>query len=123
MINNHLDELSTEERSFCRDIILEVATFSLDPNYQYQISDGVQPAFSALPTLIEVFPEEKENIKIILLLSLFNNSHVGGMLSSESFSIFPIIAIQKLWDTNFSDAQSLLLGYLLLRPKYDDLRK
>ena len=123
LINNHLDELSAEERSFCKDIILEVATFSLDPNYQYQISDGAQPAFSALPTLIEVFPEEKENIKIILLLSLFNDSHVGGMLSSESFSIFPIIAIQKLWDNNFSDAQSLLLGYLLLRPKYDDLSK
>lgn len=123
LINNHLDELSAEERFFCKDIILEVATFSLDPNYQYQISDGVEPAFSSLPTLIEVFPEEKENIKIILLLSLFNDSYVGGMLSSESFSIFPIIAIQKLWDNNFSDAQSLLLGYLLLRPKYDDLSK
>ena len=45
------------------------------------------------------------------------------MLSSESFSIFPIIAIQKLWKNNFTDAQSLLFGYLLLRPKYDELRK
>jgi len=122
LIEKYLDELSVENRSFCKDIILEVATFSLDPNYQYQIPDGVQPAFSALPTLIELFPEEKENVKIILLLSLFNNSHVGGMLSSESFSIFPIIAIQKLWGNNFSDAQSLLLGYLLLRPKYDELK-
>ena len=45
------------------------------------------------------------------------------MLSSESFSIFPIIAIEKLWGNSFGDAQSLLLGYLLLRPKYDELRK
>ena len=123
LIEKYLDELSVENRSFCKDVILEVAAFSLDPNYQYQISDGVQSAFSALPALLEVFPEEKENIKIILLLSLFNDSHVGGMLSSESFSIFPIIAIQKLWGNNFSDAQSLLLGYLLLRPKYNDLSK
>lgn len=123
LIENNLDELSVEDKSFCKDIILEVATSSLNPNYQYQISDGVQPAISTLPTLLEVFPEEKENIKNILLLSLFNDSHVGGMLSSESFSIFPIIAIQKLWDNNFSDAQSLLLGYLLLRPKYDELSK
>jgi len=123
LIENHIDELAAEDKSFCKDVILEVATSSLNPNYQYQISDGVQPAFSALPTLIEVFPKEKENIKIILLLSLFNDSHVGGMLSSESFSIFPIIAIQKLWGNSFGDAQSLLLGYLLLRPKYDELRK
>lgn len=53
-----------------------------------QISDGVQPAFSALPTLIELFPEEKENIKIILLLSLFNNSHVGGMLQAKASVFF-----------------------------------
>jgi len=123
LIEKYLDELSVENRSFCKDIILEVAISSLDINYQYQISDGVQQAFSVLPALLELFPNEKENIKIILLLSLFNNSHVGGMLSSESFSIFPIIAIQKLWGNNFSDAQSLLLGYLLLRPKYDELRK
>jgi len=123
LIEKYLDELSVENRSFCKDIILEVAISSLNTNYQYQISDGVQQAFSVLPALLELFPDEKENIKIILLLSLFNNSHVGGMLSSESFSIFPIIAIQKLWGNNFSDAQSLLLGYLLLRPKYDELRK
>ena len=123
LIEKYLDELSVENRSFCKDIILEVAISSLNTNYQYQISDGVQQAFSVLPALLELFPDEKENIKIILLLSLFNNSHVGGMLSSESFSIFPIIAIQKLWGNNFSDAQSLLLGYLLLRPKYDELRR
>ncbi len=54
---------------------------------------------------------------------MFNECHVGGVFSNQSFSIFPIIAIQKLWKSNFNDAQSLLLGYLLLRTKYDDLRK
>ncbi len=121
LLRDHLEQLTKEDISFCKDIILEVATSSLNPNYQYQISDGVHQAISVLPDLLEIFPEEKENIKIVLLLSLFNDSHVGGMLSSESFSIFPIIAIQKLWDNNFGDAQSLLLGYLLLKPKYDEL--
>ncbi len=45
------------------------------------------------------------------------------MLSTENFNIFATMAIQKLWKSNFDDAQSLLLGYLLLRPKYDELRK
>lgn len=122
LVENNLDDLSIEDKSFCKDIILEVATSSLNTNYQYQISDGVQQAISILPALLDVFPDEKENIKIILLFSLFNDSRVGGMLS-ESFRIFPIIAIQKLWKDNFNDAQSLLLGYLLLRPKYDELSK
>lgn len=123
LIKNDLDKLSVEDKCFCKDIILEAVTSSLNPNYQYQIRDGVQPAISTLSTLLEVFPEEKEKIKIALLLSLFTDSDVGGILPTESSSIFSIRAIQKLWDNNFSDAQSLFFGYLLLRPKYDDLRK
>ena len=123
VLRDHIEELTKEEKSFCRDIVLEASSSSLRPNYQYQMSDGVQPAISVLPTLLEVFPEEKENIKIILLLSMFNEYHVGGMLSNESFSIFPIMAIQKLWKNIFNDALSLLLGYLLLKPKYDELIK
>ncbi len=123
LIGKHLNELSDKEKSFCKDIILGVASSSLNPNYQYQIADGVQPAISLLPSLLEAFPEEKENIKINLTLTLFNEYPVGGMFSNESFSIFPIMAIHKLWEKYFSDAQSLLFGYLLLKPRYDELRK
>ncbi len=122
-LRDHVEKLTKEEKSFCRDVVLEVSSSTFRPNYQYQISDGVQATISVLPNLLGVFPEEKENIKIILLLSLFNECHVGGMLSNENFSIFPIIAIHKLWEINFSDAQSLLLGYLLLKPRYDELRE
>lgn len=123
LIRDHFNELSKEDKTFCKDIILEVALSPLNPNYQYQISDGLQPTISLLPTLLEAFPEEKENIKIILLLTLFNEYPVGGMLSNESFNVFPIMAIHKLWKKNFSDAQSFLFGYLLLKPRYDELRK
>lgn len=121
LINNNIEELSLDDRCFCRDIILQVASSSLGLNYRYQISDGLQPAISTLPILLENFPEEKERIKTILLLNLFIDYKVGGFLSNESFSIFSVIAIQKLWSINFSDAQSLLFGYILLRPKYDEL--
>jgi len=33
------------------------------------------------------------------------------------------MAIQKLWGSNFDDAQSLLFGYLIFKPKYDAIRK
>jgi len=123
LIRDHTETLTKKEKSFCRDIVLDVSSSSLRPNYRYQLSDGVQQVIIVLPTILEVFPEEKEKIEIILLLSMFNETHVGGMLSSERFSIFPIIAIQKLWESNFDEAQSLLLGYLLLRPRYDQLRR
>jgi hypothetical protein len=123
LIEKHLDELSDKEKTYCKDIILGVASSSLNPNYQYQISDGVQPAISVLPSLLEAFPGEKENIIINLALNLFNEYPVGGLFSNESFSIFPIMAIHKLWEKYFSDAQSLLFGYLLLKPRYDELRE
>lgn len=30
--------------------------------------------------------------------------------------------LNNLWDISFDDAQSLLLGYLSLKPKYEELR-
>ena len=33
------------------------------------------------------------------------------------------MAIQNLWENNFDDAQSLLFGYLLLKPKYEEFRE
>lgn len=122
LIEKHFDELSYKEKSFCKDIILGVASSSLNPNYQYQISDGVQSAISSLPAILEAFSGEKENTKINLVLTLFNEYPVGGVFLNESFSIFPIMAVHKLWERYFSDAQSLLFGYLLLKPRYDELR-
>jgi len=120
-LRDNIEDFNEEEKSFCKDIILEVSHSALHPDYQYQISDGVQQAFSLLPTLLKVFPEDKEDMKMILLLSLFKEGHVGGFFDNASFSIFPIMAIQKLWKDNFDDAQSLLFGYLLVKPLYDEL--
>jgi len=123
LVRDNFEDLNIEEKEFCKDIILEVAVSSFRPNYRYQISDGVQQVFSLLPVLLELFPQEKENIKTILFLGLFQDGHVGGMLEDESFSIFSIMAINKLWENNFDDAQSFLYGYLVLKPKYDGLRE
>ena len=123
LIEYHTNELSTEDKLYCKNIIVNAASQSLKPNYHYQVSDGVQPAIYTLPTLLKLFPEEKGNIKLILLLNLFNESNVGSGISNGNFSTFPISAIARLWKTNFADAHSLLLGYLLLRPIYDQLSK
>jgi hypothetical protein len=121
LVRDHFQQLSREERTFCKDIILEVAFLPFLPNYQYQISDGTQSAISVLPFLINEFPEEKEDIKIILLLTLFNDYPVD--MGGTTFSTFSIMAIHALRENNPNDAESIFFGYLLLKSKYEKLRK
>jgi len=120
LIRDYKDSLSKEEKDFCKNIIIQAASSSFRANYQYQISDGVESAISVLPILLHEYPEEKENIKQILLLTLFNEYPIN--MAGSHFNVFPIMAIHKLWENDFDDAQSLLFGYLLLKPKYERLR-
>lgn len=121
LLRDYFDELSDEDKTFCKDLVLDVSAASLYENYRYQLDDGVHESFSVLPLILDRYPHEKDKIKFILLIGLFNESHVGGMLSNEKFSAFPILAIHELWATHFDDAQSLLLGYMLVKPRYDHL--
>ncbi|NRH21331.1 ATP-binding protein [Candidatus Gracilibacteria bacterium] len=121
LIRDLSDKISQREINFCKDIVLEVASSSLKPNYQYQISDGLESAISVLPVLIKQFPKEKNRIKIILLLTLFDDHPIG--MGGGKFNHYSINAVHKLWKDNFQDAQSLLFGYLLLKPKYEELRQ
>jgi len=116
----HIDKLSKKEKEFCKNIILEFASLSLKTNYQYQISDGVESAISVLPILFKEFPEERETIKTILLLTLFDPHNIGMY---AEFADFPTHAINELFTIRFEDAQSLLFGYLILKPKYEFLRE
>ncbi len=121
MVRDYFEKLSKEESDFCAGIILEVAFSSSGPNYQYQVTDGAQSVISVLPVLLEKFPKEKRKIKEILLFSLFNYYPID--MAGTSFNAFSIMAIHKLWKTNFEDAQSILIGYLFLKPKFDALRE
>lgn len=120
LLRDFFDKLSKNESEFCRDVVLEVASSSSCPNYQYQITDGAQSAISVLPIIFEKFPEQKEKVKEILLFILFNYYPVN--MAGTRFNAFSVMAIHKLWSTHFEDAQSVLLGYLFLKPKFDLLR-
>lgn len=121
LVRDHLEKLTKEDKTFCKDIIFETASQSFKNGYRYQVSDGTQSAISALPVLLDEFPDEKETIKLIILLTLFNDYPVD--MTSTGFNVFSVMAIHKLWKNSFYDAQSLLFGYLLLKPEYEELRK
>jgi hypothetical protein len=111
LIRDYFDILSDDDKEFCKNVVLGYASLFLQENYRYQISDGTQSAISVLPLLLS---EKTKEIKILLLLALFND---------HSVSAFSIVAIQKMWGSSFEDAQSLLSGYLIFKPKYEAIRK
>ena len=111
LVRDYSSALSDSDKEFCKDIILGYASLFLQENYSYQTSDGTQSAISVLPLLLS---EQTKEIKMVLLLALFND---------YSISAFSIVAIQKMWKGSFDDAQSLLFGYLIFKPKYEATRK
>ncbi len=115
-VNDFFDMLNSEEREFCKSILVETASLPLRfEHYQYQISDGTEPAIISLPNLMNFFPDDKEDIKILLFLLL--------LAPREDISVFATRAIlHSLWTINSKDAHSIFLGYLLLKPKYENIR-
>jgi len=119
LIRDYLNELTDEDKEFCKNILLGYATLPLKDDYQYQIHDGVEAAINTLPLLLKIFPSEKGKIKIILLLTLFDPYPIGNYKRLLDYSAEAITSY--LWDISFEDAKSIFLGYLLLRPQYDKL--
>ncbi|WP_294744948.1 AVAST type 4 anti-phage nuclease Avs4 [uncultured Exiguobacterium sp.] len=121
LIRDYFEILSEPDKEFCKEVILTFASSFLRGNYAYQIGDGVEAAIAILPILLRYFPEEIELVKGILLITLFDSNPIGITMDFSSYSTKTIL--NELWDTNFEDAQSLLLGYLYLKPKYEDMRE
>src|ERR1700722_8432781 len=112
---------SIADKDFCRNVILDFASMPHSNGYSYQVRDGVDAATLVLPLLIKPFPSEAKRIKETLLFALFDE-HTVGM--GQSFSDFSVSAIvDGMWKDHPLDANSLFLGYILLKPKLDGIRK
>lgn len=110
--------LNFEEMEFCKNIIINYSTLPFQINhYSYQVSDGTEPAISALPYLYKYYskdPDEAKGIKGLLILLLLS--------IHREISTFAARAIlQNFWELSFEDAHSIFLGYLDLKPKYNSL--
>jgi hypothetical protein len=119
LIREYEMHLSLEEKQFCRDIVIEYSTEPFRPNYQYQISDGVEVAVNALPYLFNLFPEDKNDFKIFLLFILFDSYPIGQYKRVCDYTIESIV--NNLWDISPKDANDIFLGFLKLKPLFDNL--
>lgn len=115
LIRDYPDKLNQDDIDFCKNVIIKFASIPIiHVPYFYQISDGTEPSIAVLPLLINFFPKEKETVKVLLFLLMVN--------VCKEISEFAVTSIfYNLWDISFEDANSIFLGYLLLKTQYYDL--
>ncbi|MBP4141987.1 ATP-binding protein [Flavobacterium sp. P4023] len=121
LIRFYFSELNDEQKSFCKEYVLGYATLPLQENYGYQISDGVEVAVNALPYLMEKFPEEIPQIKLILLFILFDNYPLGEYKRVCDYAIEAMY--RKLWSFSLELSNDILIGYLKFAPLYEKVKQ
>ncbi|MCD8433525.1 ATP-binding protein [Tenacibaculum finnmarkense genomovar ulcerans] len=120
LIIEHGNKLSKKDKDFCREIILASLSSLFSDDYAYQISDGVEASFHAIPKLIEEFSHEKEDYISIMLMALFDKSSIGNYKRICDY-VIESIHESKLWEENPKEAQVILLGYIKLIPIYKSI--
>jgi hypothetical protein len=121
LIRDYLSQLSEEEKEFCKATLLSYASLPLGNDYQYQAGDGVIAAINVLPLLLRIFPQDSQIIKETLLFLLFNEHPVAMSQRLADYAVSAVL--QHLWRDSPVDANSMFLGYLILKPKFDTLGK
>ena len=115
LVRDFADVLTDEEKTFCVEVVDWFSSRPLEvERYSYDISDGAEPCILSLPLLMEHFPRDKGGIKKRLLFLLLN-----PWPQISSFATRAVL--DDLWKISPEDAQSILLGYLVLQPKYRSL--
>lgn len=120
LLLEHKDKLSKEDKVFCKEIILSSLSNLFTDNYDYQISDGVEASIHAIPSLIEEYPEEIENFASIMVLTLFDETSLGAYKRICDY-VIESIHNSKFWEQNSEVAQSILFGYIKLKPHYKSI--
>lgn len=115
LLKNYSLSLSLEDIQFCRGIVLGFSSKPLQPEYDYQISDGVEAAVSALPTLMTLCPDERGTIKEILLMMMFDRHPIGEYKRVCDYAIESIV--NGFGKDSPEEVKSLFYGVLLLAPK------
>ncbi len=117
LIRRYSDKLTEDELLFCCDIVMDYAASPLRENYGYQISDGVEAAIGTLPFLYKLVPEKKVDFNTILLFILFDAYPLGGYKRICDYAIEAIG--NSLFELSPNDANTILLGYMFFKPKFD----
>lgn len=116
LLREYSHTLTQEDREFCMEVITAFATAPLRPDYNYQISDGVEVAVNALPYAIELIPKKSNECLIVLLLILFDATSIGHYKRVCDYSIESIQ--RRLWTHKPDEAKKVVIAFLKFRPLF-----
>lgn len=120
LLIEYKDKLTKEDKMFCKEIILSTLSTLFADDYNYQISDGVEASVHAIPSLINEYPEEAEDYMLIMVLALFDETPIGQYKRICDYVVESIYN-SKLWERNQKVAQSILFGYIKIKPLYNKI--
>lgn len=120
LLIEHKDELSEEDKAFCKENIHSSLSNLFSDNYDYQISDGVEASVHAIPALVNEYPKEAEDYILIMILGLLEETSIGYYKRICDY-VIESIHKSKLWEQNPKVAQSILFGYIKLKPIYKNI--
>lgn len=120
LLIEHKDKLSKEDKEFCKEIVLATISNLFADNYNYQISDGVEASVHAIPTLIDLYPEEIEIYISYMVHVLLDETSIGAYKRICDY-VIESIQKSKLWKQNSKVAQSILSGYVKIKPIYKNI--
>ncbi len=119
LVRDFKKKLKPKDFNYCESLLIEHASLPVKDNYKYSIGDGIEASIGSLPYLY-ISASDKPRIKKLLLFLLFDDFPIG--MGGNRLKDFPAtIILHHLWKLNFNDAHSIFLGFLLLKPKYEEL--
>jgi hypothetical protein len=118
LLLEHKDKLSKEDKAFCKEIVLSTISNLFTDDYAYQISDGVEASVHAIPSLVNEYPKEAEDYISLIVLILLDETPIGNYKRICDY-VIESIHKSKLWEQNAKVAQSVLFGYVKLKPIYN----
>ena len=116
----HKNILSKEDKNYCKEIIISKLSHLFTDEYGYQISDGVEASVNAVPSLINEYPDETEDYISIMVLALLDETPIGHYKRICDY-VVESIHKSKLWEQNQNVAQSILFGYIKLKPIHKNI--
>lgn len=111
LLRKYATSLSEEDKHLCKDLILQCVSSIFHESYYYQIGDGSEAAFLALPVIMREFPNLQEEIISVIVLSLLRVPGRGGWMNTFDKSK-ELFLNTRLWETDPVIAETIVATYL-----------
>lgn len=119
LLKFYSDSLKDDDKELCKNIIIENICVPLfDEHYFYQMSHRLDIGVKGLVYLFDLYPDDRLDLMVILLLILFNDAKIDA---TNYFSSFSIIALRRLYVQHPNCVNNILCCYSVFKQDFDDI--